>query len=328
MDIIDLQQRSSSSSSRSSQGVNNEDISPWSPGDTIYSTLKSLTRHFSSPTLSTVSTDHQQSTSEEKSTGQLLGNYSSWTLADTDKNHRRGMKLPLSSFNHIAREVRNLDKSKEFYVDILGFDVVPRPAFDCQGYWLQGYGLSLHLVLTTVPDERKRVKINRIRHFSSALPRVDHFAFVTEDIMYVKNMLDDAKVYYKYVIGPVGIQQIFLFDPDGNVIEVSNCEAGLDDDGEVMCQLHESIVQWENPSILPSLNGSMDSHTCETDKDSIYVTGSSGMSDIGLNGMSDIGLNEENISGGSYDDDFENDQILHQHRTVPTKTKTLFKAST
>ena len=327
---VQLQQ---SSRQQQQQGVNNNhDLEqlPWSPipsGDTIYSTLKSLTRHFSSPALSSVSTtDHQSSEAEEKSAGQnrqyyntlgpqLLGNHSTWTLGDTDKNKRRGIKLPLSSFNHIAREVRNLEKSKEFYVDILGFDVVPRPAFNCQGYWLSGYGLSLHLVLTTVPDERKRVKINRIRHFSSALPRVDHCAFITADIMYVKSILDEQKVYYKYVIGPVGIQQIFLFDPDGNVIEVSNCEAGLDDDGEVMCQLHESTARgWENPStqqsLNPSLNGSMDSHACETDKDSIFVTGSSG--------MSDIGLNDANVSGGFYDDDFDNDHhTLHQHHTTP-----------
>ena len=311
---------STSRSSRSHSFKETNEELPWSAGETIYSTLKSFTRHFSSPLLSTLSSD-QTTSAEEKSPGQHrtneLGNYTSWTMMDTDKKCRRGMKLPLSSFNHIAREVRNLEKSKEFYVDILGFDVVPRPAFDCQGYWLSGYGLSLHLVLTTVPEERKRVKINRVRHFTSALPRVDHFAFITEDILYVKDMLDDAKVYYKYVLGPVGIQQIFLFDPDGNVIEVSNCEAGLDDDGEVMCQLHESNVQYVHPSRLPSLNpslnGSLDSHAGETDKDSIFVTGSSG--------LSDIGINDGNISGNFFDEDlFENGQILDQQRKTPTKT--------
>lgn len=153
-----------------------------------------------------------------------------------------------------------------FYVDILGFDVCPRPPFDCAGYWLYGYGLSLHLVLTTVPEQRKQVKLNRIKHFSSALPRVDHFAFVTDDIMYVKSSLDEAKVYYKYVIGPVGIEQLFLFDPDGNVIEISNCHAGLSDDGEVMCstQMRESNKDWLVDRLLSI---SLDSDECGSGAD-------------------------------------------------------------
>lgn len=99
----------------------------------------------------------------------------------------------MNAFNHIAREVLSLEKSLNFYVDVLGkmsnnkicrilfiigfsmfqkgFQVVPRPPFDCDGYWLYGYGLSLHLVATDNPEERKLVKRRRIQHFSSSLPR-------------------------------------------------------------------------------------------------------------------------------------------------------------
>ena len=80
---------------------------------------------------------------------------------------------------------------------ILGFTEIPRPPFDCEGHWLYGYGLSLHLVKTTSPAARKDVKIRRIDHFSSALPRVDHIAFVTSDVDLVKRVLDDARVFYK-----------------------------------------------------------------------------------------------------------------------------------
>jgi catechol 2,3-dioxygenase-like lactoylglutathione lyase family enzyme len=120
--------------------------------------------------------------------------------------------------------VLNLEKSRQFYVDVLGFAIVPRPPFKSPGYWLHGYGLALHLIVTEVPDERREVKLARIQHFSSALPRVDHIAFVTSDINYVQSTLDEAKVYYK-ADNPAGkIKQIFLFDPDGNVIEITNGE--------------------------------------------------------------------------------------------------------
>ena len=165
-----------------------------------------------------------------------VGVHRNWTLSDAVTNStkkEKAIKLPLASFNHIAREVLSLEKSKHFYVEILGFVVIPRPPFDCEGYWLYGYGLSLHLVETTVPEERKRVKMNRIQHFSSSLPRVDHIAFITSDISFVRSVLEDARVYFKEDCPKdTGIRQIFLFDPDGNVIEISNCSPEV---GETRC---------------------------------------------------------------------------------------------
>jgi len=153
--------------------------------------------------------------------------HQNWTLTDAmsvSKQVVKVPKIPLASFNHVSREVLSLEKSKQFYVDVLGFDVIPRPPFDCEGYWLYGYGLNLHLVATDVPDERRKIKINRIQHFSSALPRVDHIAFLTGDISTVKDVLDHHSVYYKHEKPEdTGIEQIFLFDPDGNVIEISKC---------------------------------------------------------------------------------------------------------
>jgi catechol 2,3-dioxygenase-like lactoylglutathione lyase family enzyme len=164
-----------------------------------------------------------------------------WILSDavaSNSGPNVVTKLPLASFNHVAREVLSIENSKFFYVEILGFSIIPRPPFDSEGYWLYGYGLSLHLVETTVPEERKRVKIQRIQHFSSSLPRVDHIAFITSDISFVKKVLDDARVFYKEDCPKdTGIRQIFLFDPDGNVIEISNCSPEV---GQTQCIVNRS----------------------------------------------------------------------------------------
>ena len=144
-----------------------------------------------------------------------------WTLGEGAAPTQR---LPLASFNHIAREVLNIEKSKAFYCDILGFEVGPRPPFDSSGYWLLGYGLSLHLVATTRPDSRKLLKKERIKHFTTCLPRVDHIAFITSDISAIKQTLEERKVYFKEdKPANCGIEQIFFLDPDYNVIEVSTC---------------------------------------------------------------------------------------------------------
>ena len=57
------------------------------------------------------------------------------------------VKLPMTSFNHIVIEVLSLEKSKTFYVDILGFEIIPRPPFECEGYWLNGYGYIMFNLL-------------------------------------------------------------------------------------------------------------------------------------------------------------------------------------
>jgi catechol 2,3-dioxygenase-like lactoylglutathione lyase family enzyme len=157
-----------------------------------------------------------------------------WTLADAlEKNHHRTRRFPLSAFNHVSREVLDLEKSKNFYCDILGFSVIPRPPFDAEGYWLWGNNLNLHLIKTKCAKERKKVKVARIQHFSTSLPAVDHIAFLTTNIDAVREILDSENVYYKFEEPKnTDIRQIFLFDPDGNVIEIANCAPPI---GEITC---------------------------------------------------------------------------------------------
>lgn len=163
--------------------------------------------------------------------------HNNWFLSDAIESHHHVSKpkvtLPMQSFNHIAREVLCIEKSRKFYCDILGFQQVARPPFDCSGYWLYGYGLSLHLVETTVPVMRKKLIATRIHHFSFCLPRVDHIAFISDNLDIIRDILDREKVFYKAdSLESSGISQIFFFDPDGNVIEISNCAPKI---GDVAC---------------------------------------------------------------------------------------------
>ena len=117
-------------------------------------------------------------------------------------------------FNHISREVIDLNKSLKFYVKILGFRVIPRPNFESKGCWLIGHGLNLHLVMSTNPEKRKMVKLRRIDHFTTNLPVVDHVAFVSSNMLALKKLLQDMSVYYKEECNEEsGIDQIFFFDP-------------------------------------------------------------------------------------------------------------------
>lgn len=170
-----------------------------------------------------------------------------WTLSDANVAHRSDFKLPIKEFNHVAREVLDLEKSKHFYCHVLRFEEIKRPAFGIAGCWLYGYGLNLHLTQTSVPEDRKTVHKQRIQYFTSNLPNVDHIAFVSDDLYEIMDILDNQKVFYEYNSPEnTNIVQIFLFDPDENVIEISNCAPPI---GETHC-LSSSTHEHEQPNIL------------------------------------------------------------------------------
>jgi catechol 2,3-dioxygenase-like lactoylglutathione lyase family enzyme len=175
--------------------------------------------------------------------------YNKWILEDAveEPPQRRLRMPPLAGFNHLAREVLDLEKSKSFYVDILGFHVIPRPPFEAKGYWLYGNNIMIHLVQTEMPNERRQVKISRIQHVTASLPIADHLAFLTTDFPAVIEVLKAENVWFKYFEQPdlTGIQQIFLFDPDGNVIEMSNCAPAI---GDIKCST-EDLQKINNPEM-------------------------------------------------------------------------------
>jgi hypothetical protein len=92
---------------------------------------------------------------------------------------------------------------------------------------------SIHLIVTTCREKRLEVLKNRKEHFTTSLPTVDHIAFITNDTTFVENTLIREKVFYRrFDPKDTNITQLFIFDPDGNVVEVSSCGIPI---GETKC---------------------------------------------------------------------------------------------
>ena len=135
----------------------------------------------------------------------------------------------------MSREVADVEKSKNFYCNVLGFQPIPRPEFDVDGAWLWGHGLNFHIVKTSNPEARQALRARRIKYFHQNLPSVDHIAFISKNCDLVKSFLEEENVYFReFNYEKSGIKQLFFFDPDGNAIEVSNCAPPI---GKVRCNL-------------------------------------------------------------------------------------------
>ena len=54
--------------------------------------------------------------------------------------------MPVSELNHYFVRANDLEKTKAFYCDVLGFEVMPRPTFPFPGYWLGVNGkIQVHM---------------------------------------------------------------------------------------------------------------------------------------------------------------------------------------
>lgn len=118
--------------------------------------------------------------------------------------------MKTTQLNHVALQVRDVEKSCAFYGEIMQLQPIPRPAFDFPGAWfLLGADQELHLI-----GERADPVVG-------AASRGDHWALMIDD-------MDEWEAYFqeKHVeytprrTRPDGAYQIYVFDPDGHCLEL------------------------------------------------------------------------------------------------------------
>ena len=121
------------------------------------------------------------------------------------------MSLTIESCNHVSVQTKRLEDSLRFYVDVLGAKPISRPAFSFRGAWLYIGGIQIHLI----EDEAAGDPGGEI------YTRAAHVAFATPDVDEAERRLIQMGVPYKRkLIADRGVHQLFVHDPDGNMIEV------------------------------------------------------------------------------------------------------------
>lgn len=127
------------------------------------------------------------------------------------------MALPLRSLNHISHVCADVEKTKRFYRDVLGFVEIKRPAsLDFEGSWLFNYGVGIHLIGGDPVPRASRIN-----------PQADHLSFQSDSLVEVERRLAEAGITYEkgwVEEGGVRISQVFFHDPDNHMIEICNCD--------------------------------------------------------------------------------------------------------
>ena len=132
------------------------------------------------------------------------------------------MKL-FKEVNHVSITVTDVEKARGFYTGVLGLEEIPRPAFNFPGIWYSlNNGLSLHIILN---DELVRPAVER----ESIQARYAHFALWTDDADATAKRIEELGLPCRDVIsGPTGLRQVFVKDPDGNMVEFIGPTASKD----------------------------------------------------------------------------------------------------
>ncbi len=125
--------------------------------------------------------------------------------------------MPLKSFHHIALIVSDYDKSKKFYTEILGFNILAENyRAECKSYKLDLTGPGgMRLELFSFPDSPKRPS----RPESCGLR---HLAFQVEDIEIEISRLSELGIIFEPIRVDEYTKKRFTFfaDPDGLPLEL------------------------------------------------------------------------------------------------------------
>jgi catechol 2,3-dioxygenase-like lactoylglutathione lyase family enzyme len=115
---------------------------------------------------------------------------------------------------HVSVTVTDVGKARRFYSDALGLEEIPRPAFNFPGVWYSlGGDLQLHIILN---DRLVRPAVER----ETIQAQYPHFALWTDDCDATAARIAALGLVCRDVIsGPTGLRQVFVKDPDGNMVE-------------------------------------------------------------------------------------------------------------
>ncbi|MCX5495112.1 VOC family protein [Kaistia dalseonensis] len=125
--------------------------------------------------------------------------------------------------HHVSIVATDLDRSVAFYQTLFELERLPRPPFAIPGAWLGCGDLQIHIVHNAAGTYRSNAAID---------VNDGHFAFRTDDFEKVVERLaangyredaaeSDPKRVFVNRHGKAGFPQLYLLDPDRNIVEVN-----------------------------------------------------------------------------------------------------------
>lgn len=132
--------------------------------------------------------------------------------------------MKIKAIHHVSLGVTDLERSRQFYTEVLGLEELPRPPFDFPGVWFSaGASQQVHLIVHPHSTFRTGKGMdNRDGHFAFRVASYRETVDYLESKGYREGATDD--LFKRMVLQPhatAGFPQIYILDPDRNVIEIN-----------------------------------------------------------------------------------------------------------
>jgi catechol 2,3-dioxygenase-like lactoylglutathione lyase family enzyme len=125
--------------------------------------------------------------------------------------------MPVELLEHYTIRCASLERTRDFYRDVLGLAEGERPNFPFRGYWMYlGAVPIVHLVDARESEARDGA------HNGTDTAALDHIAFRGRDLDATRATLQAHGLKFRETGVPGGrLRQIFVPDPDGILIELN-----------------------------------------------------------------------------------------------------------
>jgi catechol 2,3-dioxygenase-like lactoylglutathione lyase family enzyme len=131
--------------------------------------------------------------------------------------------MPVTGLDHYFVRANDLERTKDFYCDVLGFEVMPRPDFPFPGYWLGVNGrIQVHMGPHGIADAGRYYLGTTPRSGTDNAGVVDHIAFLATDPEAFRKRFDELGIKARNRYFPAfKLYQSFIADPNGLMIELN-----------------------------------------------------------------------------------------------------------
>jgi catechol 2,3-dioxygenase-like lactoylglutathione lyase family enzyme len=138
--------------------------------------------------------------------------------------------MGINKLAHYSIRTTDLEASRAFYTEVLGFRVGYRPDFKFPGIWLymsddddKEYG-TVHIIGIDPNDPQGLIDYLGDKSLDSlqGTGTVDHIAFTATDLAAMRKTLNARKLdFFERTVPSLGLHQLFLTDPSGVTIELN-----------------------------------------------------------------------------------------------------------
>jgi len=132
--------------------------------------------------------------------------------------------MVIEALHHVSLVVSDLERSRQFYREILGLNEIERPPFPFPGAWFNlGANQQLHLIVHTNPTFRVGKPLDgRDLHFAVRVANYHRAVEFLRGKGYGEEPGgDEFRIMRLQPHATAGFPQIYILDPDRHVIEIN-----------------------------------------------------------------------------------------------------------